>query len=76
MRASSEGNQLINIINKSAFVGFFFCTQQGGEPMLKKWWFWLAIILFIAINLLVNDGAQQNDQEQKINQRDGEISTH
>ncbi|MET3506423.1 hypothetical protein ABMB67_002513 [Halalkalibacter oceani] len=45
--------------------------------MLKKWWLWLLIVLFILINLLITSRSDDfENNENKPNLINGEISTH
>lgn len=41
--------------------------------MLKKWWVWLLIVLFIVINLIVTDLSPDQNNRNPI---DTNISTH
>ncbi|TWI59048.1 hypothetical protein [Halalkalibacter nanhaiisediminis] len=47
-------------------------------PIWKKWWLWLAIVLFIGINLLITNDRKEQDQTpaDQVNITDSNISTH
>lgn len=45
--------------------------------MFKKWWFWLLIVSFILINVLItNRSNDYENNEERINPINSEISTH
>lgn len=44
--------------------------------MLKKWWIWLLIILFIVINLIINSRPDETEHKNEVNPIHSEISTH
>ncbi|MBP1931447.1 hypothetical protein [Ammoniphilus resinae] len=48
--------------------------METQKPFWKKWWFWAIVILFILINLWVNQGKQ--DMPQQLPSNDERIGTH
>ncbi|WP_156423992.1 hypothetical protein ACKE5C_16285 [Aneurinibacillus thermoaerophilus] len=45
------------------------------KPFWRRWWFWLVIILFIAVNLAVNSFSS-TDKERKGPTAEQSIETH